>query len=43
MRHFDLKAKVRNCLGEQISGEREKFFDHVLRSVNDFLTFKSVF
>ena len=33
----------KRCLGEQIFAKREKFFDHALRLVNDFLTLKSSF
>ena len=33
----------KSCLGEQIFAKREKFFDHALRLVNDFLTLKSSF
>ena len=43
-RYFDLKAKgERICLGEQFFAKREKFFDHALHLVNDFLTSKSSF
>ena len=31
----------KSCLGEQIFAKREKFLDHALRLVNDFLTLKS--
>ena len=41
--HFDLKASEKSCLGEQIFAKREKFFDHALRLVNDFLTLKCSF
>ena len=33
----------KSCLVEQIFAKREKFFDHALRLVNDFLTLKSSF
>ena len=42
-RCFDLKAKREKLPYELIYSERDKFFDHALRLVNDFLTLKSSF
>ena len=43
MRHIDSKAKARKAVMVNIIVMQEKFFDHPLRSLNDFLTLKNVF
>ena len=44
MRHFDLNEKVRKAVTvNRFFAEQEKFFDHALRSGNDFGTLKNVF